>query len=164
MIAYVVIDSASGTVVRCGRGATLEDIARVRLKPGEAIAGTSPEDHVRVWNEPCHHYVHRGGALRKKTLLDLRASSHTLPADGRSAVTIVADRAAAFVAWVNGRRVKVPAGAFRLSHPTPADIRIEVDPLDPNFYTDRRLRPWSARGPGKPGAAIIVNAEEPRDE
>jgi hypothetical protein len=160
MITYVIYVKTTGSVRRVGRATSLEAI---RLGADEEVAeGISDADFAAAWNEFPHYFRLDPASRRieRKRPLALSASTFTIAADCSYASTISTGVSALVSVVVNGLRQSI-SGSAMLVHDTPGDLMVEVDPDDPNYYTDRRARAWSAMGPGGAHGALIINVEPP---
>lgn len=172
MTSYAIIDSA-GSVQSVGRCES-KLINIVPVPKGFHLVEIDHGVFNIVARTHPHYYKHDGisSVLLKKKPLTLHVDKfvfvanfpHPAPPAGAAVVwdsaAITWEAPEPVMMWCNG-----PAGAHKNGlnavASTPANIKVQVDPADPNYYTERNARPWSALGSGDPGGAIILNAEAP---
>jgi len=171
IISYAIFDSNSGSVQSVGRcDSSLR--SKIPVASGFALVDIADEAFNRAAVHYPHYYKFAAGVLVKKNPLVLTASKFTFTANyphpaPASGVPVIWDFAT--ISWNAPEPVKLwcngPSGAqlgnFNVVASTPTNLRIQVDPTDPNYFTDRDATPASSEGPGSGAGALILNAEAP---
>lgn len=173
---YAVIISGGGGIYSVASVGRCSLIASATLFPhpvGEIVIISDDLFNEIARGRP-HYWRYDGTSITRKKPLILTASKFAFAANFPS----VAPAAGAPVTWdfvaiswsapepvmmrCNGP-VGAHQNALNVVSSRPANIKVEVDPEDPNYYTDRDATPASALGPGSGAGAIVLNAEAPND-
>lgn len=151
-----------------------EDLAHlIKTEPGWTAVGIPAEVFVQIERDYPHYFRFDGSRIVRKTLLDLQTDKYLFTANypnpepnpspdpptwEQARITWQADKPVKM--WCNGP-VGEHQGSMIVVASTPEDLFIQVDPSDPNYYTDRKTDNWSALGEGGAGGGVMLNARAP---